>query len=198
MIIKNARIVLEDEVIQGSLILKNGNIAGIQHGDTQVAAAIDWNGDYLIPGLVELHTDNMEKYFTPRPSVTWPKHSAIMAHDVQVAASGITTVFDAVSVGYEIFKSDRSKILEDIIQSINDFTNDDLFKADHFIHLRCELSCEETSNEFDRYADNPQLKLVSLMDHAPGQRQFARIDKYVEYYQKKYNYSDAEMTNFIE
>lgn len=198
MIIKNARIVLPDEVIKGSIFINEGQITELQHGDTQVAEAIDWNGDYLIPGLVELHTDNMEKYFSPRPSVTWPRHSAIMAHDVQMAGSGITTVFDAVAVGYEIFKSDRAKILDDIIESINHFSDEKLFKADHFIHLRCELSCEETSNEFDQYSDNSLLRLVSLMDHAPGQRQFARIEKYKEYYQKKYHYSDVEMGDFID
>lgn len=198
MIIKNARVVLPDEIVSGTVVIKNGNIESIEHGNTEVSEAIDWEGDYLIPGLVELHTDNMEKYFSPRPSVTWPKHSAIMAHDVQMAGSGITTVFDAVSIGYEIFKSDRSKILKDIIQSMNDFSEKSLFKADHFLHLRCELSCSETSKEFDQYSANPLLKLVSLMDHAPGQRQFAKVEKYIEYYTKKYNYNAEEMDNFIE
>lgn len=197
-IISNARIVLNDEVVKGSLVIEDGKIRDVDHADSAVSSAQDWEGDYLLPGLIELHTDNMEKYFTPRPGVIWPKLSAIMAHDMQMISSGVTTVFDAVAVGYEIYKSDRAEILDDIIDSIGYISDNNLSKAEHFLHLRCELSCDATSNEFDAYADNPRLKLVSLMDHAPGQRQFARMDKYMEYYQKKYGYSDEEMTRYIE
>lgn len=197
-IISNARIVLHDEVIHGSIAIKDGVITDIDHVPSKQPAAIDWQKDYLVPGLIELHTDNMEKYFSPRPGVIWPKLSAIMAHDMQMTSSGVTTVFDAVAVGYDIHKSDRTKILQDIIDSIGYISDNQLSKTEHFIHLRCELSCDATSREFDHYVDNPRLRLVSLMDHAPGQRQFARLDKYMEYYQKKYGYSDEQMAHNIE
>lgn len=197
-IISNAYVVLNDEVMLGSVVIEHGLIKRIDQGVSNLPAALDWNGDYLIPGLIELHTDNMEKYFTPRPGVTWPRISAIMTHDNQMAASGVTTVFDAVSVGYDIYKSSRAEVLRDIIESIAYISNNYLARADHYIHLRCELSCDATSQEFDKYADDPRLKLVSLMDHAPGQRQFARMDKYIEYYQKKYGFSDDEMMHSIE
>ncbi len=196
-IINNAQIILIDEVIKGSILIKDGIIKRIDASNSQLPQAIDWENDYLLPGLIELHTDNMEKYFMPRPGVLWPKISAIMAHDMQMASSGITTVFDAVSVGYDIYKSHRAEILEDIIDSISHIADNNLSKADHFLHLRCELSCDSTAREFDMYAENPRLKLVSLMDHAPGQRQFARVDKYIQYYQKKYGYSDEDMDNYI-
>jgi alpha-D-ribose 1-methylphosphonate 5-triphosphate diphosphatase len=130
--------------------------------------------------------------------VLWPKVSAIMSHDTQMVSSGVTTVFDAVAVGYDIYKSNRTEILNDIIESIAYISEKKLARADHFLHLRCELSCDATSDEFDRYAQDPRLKLVSLMDHSPGQRQFARIDKYIEYYQKKYGFSMDEMNESIE
>lgn len=197
-IISNARIVLHDEVIHGSLVIEDGKIRDIDLANSQLSSAQDWEGDYLLPGLIELHTDNMEKYFTPRPGVVWPKISAMMTHDMQMISSGVTTVFDAVAVGYDIYKSNRAEILDDIIDSIGYISDNNLAKAEHFLHLRCELSCDATSKEFDAYADNPRLKLVSLMDHAPGQRQFARLDKYMEYYQKKYGYSDDDMARYIE
>jgi alpha-D-ribose 1-methylphosphonate 5-triphosphate diphosphatase len=196
-IITNARIVLPDEVVHGSLVIDDARIAQVDDRGSHLPQALDWQGDYLIPGLIELHTDNMEKYFMPRPGVSWPKLSAILTHDSQMASSGITTVFDAVAVGYDIYKSNRGEILDDIIESIGYIHDHGLARADHFLHLRCELSCDATSHEFDMYVDNPLLKLVSLMDHAPGQRQFARLDKYVEYYQKKYGYSDADMEKYI-
>lgn len=197
-IISNAHIVTEDQIIEGSVCLEDGKIKAIDETSSQLTQAIDWQGDYLLPGLIELHTDNMEKYFTPRPGVKWPKVPAILTHDNQMISSGVTTVFDAVAVGYDIYKSDRAEILDDIIDSITYITEQQLSKADHFLHLRCELSCDATSKEFDLYAEHPLLKLVSLMDHAPGQRQFARLDKYVEYYQKKYGYSDEQMQEYIE
>ncbi len=91
-IINNAQIILIDEVIKGSILIKDGIIKRIDASNSQLPQAIDWENDYLLPGLIELHTDNMEKYFMPRPGVLWPKISAIMAHDMQMASSGITTV----------------------------------------------------------------------------------------------------------
>ncbi len=176
-IISNAHIVLSDEVIHGSIVIEHGKIQAIDHGNSSLTSAIDWNGDYLMPGLIELHTDNMEKYFSPRPGVVWPKVSAIMTHDSQMVSSGVTTVFDAFAVGYDIYKSSRKEVLQDIIESIAYISDQSLARADHFLHLRCELSCEETSKEFDQYVNDPRLKLVSLMDHAPGQRQFAKLEK---------------------
>lgn len=192
-ILTNAKLILADEVVDGTLVVEGTTIKSIDQSSSSLPVAIDCAGDYLLPGLVELHTDNMEKYFSPRPGVVWPKIPAIMTHDTQMAGAGITTVFDAVSVGYENYKSTRAEILEDVIESINYITDHQLAKADHFLHLRCELSCDTTSDEFDQHANNSLLKLVSLMDHAPGQRQFARIDKYIEYYQNKYGFSDEQM-----
>jgi alpha-D-ribose 1-methylphosphonate 5-triphosphate diphosphatase len=194
----NANLVLKDEVIKGAIVIENGHLKQIDQNYSQLAAAEDWNDDYLMPGMVELHTDNMEKFFTPRPGVIWPKVSAMIAHDRQMVGSGVTTVFDAVAVGYDIHDSQRTKILDDVIDSIAYLEDNELSKADHFIHLRCELSSETTADKFDLYAHNPRLKLVSLMDHAPGQRQFSRLDKYIEYYQKKYGHSDEQMALRLE
>src|SRR3954464_6520571 len=95
-VLTNARIVLADEVITGSIVLRDGHI--IEIGDKS-AGGEDMDGDYIIPGLVELHTDHLENHYAPRPRVRWNPIAAVQAHDAQVAASGITTVFDALRVG---------------------------------------------------------------------------------------------------
>lgn len=197
IIISNANIVLPDEVLNGTIRIKNGMIKEVNEGKSSLPNSQNWGGDYLIPGLIELHTDNMEKYFSPRPGVAWPSVPAILAHDTQMASAGVTTVFDAVAVGYNIYKSNRSQILDDVIGAIEYISENQLAKADHYIHLRCELSCDSTSDEFDQNANTHLLRLVSLMDHAPGQRQFADMAKYIEYYKGKYNFSDDEMNNNI-
>ena len=97
-VLTNARIVLPDEVMSGTLVLRDGRIDEID-GAVGVREAEDLEGDYLIPGLVELHTDHLENHYHPRPGVVWPAIPAVMAHDAQVAAAGITTVFDALRAG---------------------------------------------------------------------------------------------------
>lgn len=196
-ILTHARLVLDDDVIPGSLVIRDGKIADIDTAPSQLPGAIDCDGDYLLPGLVELHTDNMEKYFQPRPKVAWPSRQAALAHDAQMAASGITTVFDAVSIGDVNKDSMRHMALHEMCTAIGDIVADGLARVDHRLHLRCEVSQPETLQRFQELADLPLLGLVSLMDHAPGQRQFASFDAYRTYYQGKYGLNDAELETFV-
>ena len=96
LILTNATIVLETEVIHGTLHAKDGLITDIDHRATTLPGGLDCNGDLLLPGLVELHTDNLERHIEPRPKVDWPHAMALIAHDAELAGCGITTVFDAL------------------------------------------------------------------------------------------------------
>src|SRR5688572_1416448 len=98
-VLTNARLVTADEVVDGTLVIRDGRIAEISTGRT--ATGHDLEGDYLIPGLVELHTDHLESHYAPRPKVRWNPIAAVLAHDAQVATSGITTVLDALRVGMD-------------------------------------------------------------------------------------------------
>jgi len=198
-ILTNAQLVLQDEVINGTLVIRDGKIAEISEGRSRAAGAEDLQGNYLTPGLIELHTDNQEKYFTPRPKVDWPADMAMMTHDAQLVAAGITTVFDSVALGDIIGDSARVEKLETMIDSVVASEQAGRNRAEHFLHLRCEVSFPGLQAFFDRFIDTPLVKLVSVMDHAPGQRQFPpeNIPKYREYYQGKYGLSDGQMDAFI-
>lgn len=197
-ILSNAQLVLDDEVIRGTLVIRDGRIAELDSVPSRHPAAVDCGGDYLLPGLVELHTDNMEKYFQPRPKVAWPARQAALAHDAQMAASGITTVFDAVAISDVNKQSMRHQTLGEMCRVIDDIVSTGLARVDHRLHLRCEVSQAETLERFCEFADLPRLGLVSLMDHAPGQRQFVSFDAYSTYYQGKYGLSDSELETFVE
>ncbi|WP_280550017.1 alpha-D-ribose 1-methylphosphonate 5-triphosphate diphosphatase [Halomonas sp. 11-S5] len=197
-ILTNARLILDDEVCLGSLKIRDGRIAGIDDTPSRHPGALDCQGDYLMPGMVELHTDNMEKYFQPRPKVAWPGRPAALAHDAQMAASGITTVFDALSIGDVDEQSMRHGALLDMVDSLQAIMTDDMARIDHRLHLRCEVCHPETLSRFEALAGSPLLGLVSLMDHAPGQRQFASLEAYRTYYQGKYRFSDEALEAFIE
>ena len=192
-ILTNARIVLADEVVEGSVLIRDGQIADIggpsAHGE-------DLDGDYLLPGLVELHTDHLENHFAPRPGVRWNPIASVQAHDAQVASSGITTVLDALRIGLD----DDSGMLPEEMRTLGDAVNAAVhsgrLRADHYLHLRCEVSSPDCLESFMLYTGDDRVRLASLMDHAPGQRQFASFDAYRSYYQGKRRMSDAVFEEF--
>ncbi|NLY64796.1 MAG: alpha-D-ribose 1-methylphosphonate 5-triphosphate diphosphatase [Alcaligenaceae bacterium] len=196
-IFTNARIVMADEVLKGTVVVRDGLLSEIDEGRSQLPAAQDLQGDYLMPGFIELHTDNLEKYMNPRPGVDWPSDSAVLAHDAQIIGSGITTVFDALSIGDVNPKGNRLLQLPRMIDAIGQASQDGHTRAEHLLHLRCEVSHEKTLEVFESLVDHDLVKLVSVMDHTPGQRQFVKYEKYREYYQGKYHLSDEEMEAFI-
>ena len=198
MILTNANIVLSNEVIKGTLTVQKGLIESIDHGHVTLPSAIDCQGGYLTPGMIELHTDNMEKHFTPRPGVAWPGISAFKVHDAQMVTAGITTVFDAISIGDVVQGSERLKNLTRMVDALSETRARKLTRADHLLHLRCEVSHADTLDMFNALLERTPVQLVSVMDHSPGQRQFAKIEKYREYYQGKYKLSDTEMDDFIQ
>ncbi|MHB0951321.1 MAG: alpha-D-ribose 1-methylphosphonate 5-triphosphate diphosphatase [Allorhizobium sp.] len=194
-VLTNARIVLEDSIIAGTLVIRDGRIAEISEGSTQFGE--DFDGDYLIPGLVELHTDHLEAHYSPRPGVRWDKTSAIQAHDAQVVTSGITTVFDCLRMGSDEdggFVKGEMREMADAIQAAE---REDRLRAEHLIHLRCEVSAEDVLDHFADFETDPYVRLVSLMDHAPGQRQFQTMEQYTLYYKTKRGLSDEAFAHFV-
>jgi alpha-D-ribose 1-methylphosphonate 5-triphosphate diphosphatase len=192
---RNAKIVLADEVVDGSVHVVDGQIAAIDSGASQVGE--DFGGDYLIPGLVELHTDQLENHYRPRPGVFWNTLGALQSHDVQIAGSGITTVFDAVRIGEDPEMPGMAEHVQVMVDAIATGVADGRLRADHLIHLRCELPTSDVTADFERFCTLPLVKLASLMDHSPGQRQYRVLDGYIHYYKTKLSLNDAQMDQFI-
>ena len=195
-IFTNARIVLLDRVIDGTLVIRDGRIAEIAEGRT--ATGEDFGGDLLIPGLVELHTDHLEFHYSPRPGVRWDKTAAIQAHDAQIASAGITTVFDCLRIGSDEKGGYRVGEMRDMADALEAAAAEDRLRSDHLLHLRCEVSAPDALDHFEAFKGDRNVRLVSLMDHAPGQRQFQTMEKYAEYYKGKSGMSDAEFADFVE
>ncbi|WP_110947266.1 alpha-D-ribose 1-methylphosphonate 5-triphosphate diphosphatase [Pseudomonas bohemica] len=196
-ILTNAKIVTAEQVFTGTVVLRDGVISEVQTGFSHLPQAQNLDGDYLLPGLVELHTDNLEKHLSPRPGVDWPSASAVMSHDAQIIAAGITTVFDALSIGDVNPKGKRMQQLPGMVEAIAKANAADMTRAEHRLHLRCEVCHPDTLSVFRDLVEQPLVQLVSTMDHSPGQRQFALESKYREYYMGKYHLSSAQMDEFI-
>nr|WP_321526002.1 alpha-D-ribose 1-methylphosphonate 5-triphosphate diphosphatase [uncultured Cohaesibacter sp.] len=195
LLLKNAAIVTRDEIIHGHVHIRNGMIDDIAEGALTSAldrTAEDMDGEYLLPGFVELHTDHVEGHYAPRPKVRWSAMAAVLSHDAQIATSGITTVFDALRVGIDHdadLSYDDMKTMADAFQRGVD---EGTLRADHFIHLRCEVSADDCLTAFHQFDKYDLIKLVSVMDHAPGQRQFVDIEQYAVYYKGKLKMSDQD------
>jgi alpha-D-ribose 1-methylphosphonate 5-triphosphate diphosphatase len=180
-VLTNARIILDDEVVDGTLVVEDDRIHAIATGRTAVRDAHDLGGDYIAPGLVEMHTDNAEKHFEPRPGAIWPDGlAAMIAHDAQMTASGVTTVYDSVCAGYAAGK--RREIFSRIMEAIEQGIAHDVFRIDHRAHIRCELSGDDLIEQVEPYAGRRIVQLVSLMDHTPGQRQWRDLEAMRRYH----------------
>ena len=187
---------MPEEIAHGSVLIRDGLIADISSG--HAAAGEDLDGDHLLPGLVELHTDHLEYHFSPRPGVQWEPLPAVLASDAQLAAGGATTVLDAVRLGSGAGQHDAAteaaRLLADSIELAADAG---LLRADHAIHVRCEVSCEDCLDAFGGFADDPHVRLVSLMDHTPGQRQYADIEVFKRFHISKGRVTEAGFDAFV-
>jgi len=178
-ILTNAVLVLPDALLRGTVLLRDGRIADVQPNTSASDGAVDVAGDYLLPGIVDLHSDNLERQAQPRSTARWPSRSALVAHDAQCAAAGITTVLDALCVGNNPgFDEGRLRTFREGVADLDAMADTGLLKAEHFLHLRCEIAAADMLALFEPVAKHPLVRLVSLMDHCPGFGQYADLDRY--------------------
>ena len=196
-ILTNARVVLADDEIDGTVVTQGDAIIAVSEGRSQLPSAIDCEGDFLIPGLIELHTDNLERHVMPRPATFWPCDAAVLGHDREIAAAGITTVFNALGVGEVHSRSARVQLLGEMSDAIEEHMSEGALKADHFFHWRCEVSYSGMLELLEPLMDYKRLRLLSVMDHTPGQRQFTDIQRYKDYYSGRFGMSEDELSDFI-
>jgi alpha-D-ribose 1-methylphosphonate 5-triphosphate diphosphatase len=198
-ILANATLVLPTETLRGQVRLLDGRIADIAEGSAVPAGAVDCAGDLVMPGLIELHTDNLERHIEPRPKVGWPHAAAIIAHDAELASVGITTVFDALRVGSVVSnaKANYGEYARALADEILDLRAQGALRISHFLHLRAEVCSETLIEELDKFGPDDRIGIVSLMDHTPGARQFRDVTKLKEYHIGKYGISEADWQDHL-
>jgi alpha-D-ribose 1-methylphosphonate 5-triphosphate diphosphatase len=199
VILANAMLVLPEQTLHGALHIKDGAIASIDHGAGVPAGAIDCEGDLLMPGLIELHTDNLERHIEPRPRVNWPHASAIIAHDGELASTGITTVFDALRVGSitSSAKANYGEYARGLADEILALRAAGALRISHYLHLRAEVCSETLIDELAKFGPEDGIGIVSLMDHTPGQRQFRDLTQLRAYVCGKHGLSEHEFENHV-
>ncbi len=197
MILANATLVLPNETLTGSVRIAGETIIEVASGAAIPAGAIDCDGDFVCPGLVELHTDNLERHIQPRPRVDWPHAAAILAHDAELASTGITTVFDAMRIGSIPSGQRYKKYARDLSRELWNLREQDALKISHFLHLRAEVCSETLVAELDEFDADDRVGLVSLMDHTPGQRQFRDMAQLEAYMKGKHGMNDDDFLQHV-
>jgi alpha-D-ribose 1-methylphosphonate 5-triphosphate diphosphatase len=197
-IFTNARVITADEDFDGTVVIANGKITNVERGKSTTANAEDLDGDYLIPGLVDLHTDALEKQMMPRPHVTWNTTAATIAHDALTTTAGMTTVFESLGVGASVAHPERNETLKPMIESLHNSQKKELLRGEHFVHLRCEITNPMVMELFHQVIDHPLIHFISVNDHSPGHRQYPDMDYYRKKHMKNYSLNEAEMDTFVE
>jgi alpha-D-ribose 1-methylphosphonate 5-triphosphate diphosphatase len=191
----NARLVLPDGVGHGQIVLADGRIAAIDPaaGTGCPPGAIDCQGDWVMPGLIELHTDNLERHISPRPGVDWPHDAALISHDAELASVGITTVFDALRVGSDATTEHHyAPYARGLASELLALRGRGALRISHYVHLRAEVCSETLIDELEAFSPADRIGIVSVMDHTPGQRQFRDLSQYRRYMMGKVGLSAAE------
>ena len=186
----NATVVLRDLVVHGgSVVIEDGCIAAVCD-DSGGGAVVDLHGDWLIPGLVDLHCDALEKEVEPRPGIRFPLPFAVANADKRNAAAGITTVYHALSFAQDELGIRDVSVAGDIVRAVHGFRPHGL--VDNRTHLRYEITDPAGAPVIAALIEAGEVELVSFMDHSPGQGQYKTIEAYRDYLVKTYHRAPAD------
>jgi alpha-D-ribose 1-methylphosphonate 5-triphosphate diphosphatase len=175
---RNALVVTADEAFIGSVMVRDGLIASVDRGAGMVGEDLD--GDVLMPGVIDLHTDNLERHFFPRPNIDWDPASAAVTHDGCCLSVGVTTVFDSLSIGsFNAAASRNHDNVARLAQGLAAARCAGALKADHRLHWRCETPADDLPAHLEAFVAHPMTALLSVMDHTPGQRQYRNLKRHL-------------------
>lgn len=191
VVLTDAKIITQTDAVHGTLVCEDDRI--VEVSSQHIAAGDPLGGDYLIPGIVDIHTDNLERHFFPRPGVDWDPISAAIIHDGNCLSVGVTTVFDSLSIGsWSGKEARRIDNLKTLVDGLDQADQSGLVHANHFIHWRCETTNPFLPELFEAVADHRLTHLLSVMDHTPGQRQYPDLEKHFQRWREHSGLSEAE------
>ena len=177
--INNARVVMPKGLTEGAcVVLEGGRISGVSRRAERGGEVLDAGGRYLLPGLIDLHSDAIEKQLAPRPGVELPAELAFLEMDRLFAGSGVTTGFHALS-----FMEGRGRDVERAIRlcsMVARLGGEGLVR--HELHLRCELPQEGSVEAVESALGEWPVGMLSIMDHTPGQGQFRDLEWFRRYW----------------
>ncbi|SSC65151.1 alpha-D-ribose 1-methylphosphonate 5-triphosphate diphosphatase [Ciceribacter selenitireducens] len=191
--LENARIVTPEGVHHGSLTIEDGRIAALGQDAPKGATRINLGGDLLLPGLIDLHGDAIEKEVEPRPNAFFPLPVALNTIDRRMAAAGVTTAFHGISFAEGELGVRDVAFAETLARALHEFSG----AVDHHVHIRYELTDAASETRVTRLIDEGVASLLSFMDHTPGQGQFRDVAAYGAYLSRVYAKDEGEILDRI-
>jgi len=180
-VIEDARIVTPTAVERGCLVIDGDRIAAVAPGDppTDASKRVDAAGNYLLPGLIDLHGDDVERHVYPRPEARVPTDTALESCDRANIGAGITTKFHAIAFEETPEENRSLHLARELRQEI---ASDESLLGRHHFHARCEVSDPDCVDAVADAIAAGDVSLVSLMNHAPGRGQFDDVDEFERRY----------------
>ncbi|MEW8431941.1 MAG: alpha-D-ribose 1-methylphosphonate 5-triphosphate diphosphatase, partial [gamma proteobacterium symbiont of Ctena orbiculata] len=193
----HARVVLFDEIVPDTAVLiEDGVIAAIDPLSTAGSEVIDLQGKWLLPGMVDLHCDALEKEVEPRPNVHFPLTFACAQADKRNAAAGITTVYHALSFAHDELGVRNNHFAAEIARAVHHWHPHGL--VDNRVHCRYEITDETGLPILKELLAEQSMHLISMMDHTPGQGQFKDMAAYRDYLTCTYKKTADEVEVLVE
>jgi len=192
LVLRSKRVLLPSGITEADIIIENGVVEKVaDYGSSAQACELE---DMLIaPGIVDLHSDAIEKEIEPRPGAMFPLEQAVVDLDRRLALNGVTTMFHALAFETAFTKELRDPVKSSELVRVIAELNKDYLRVDNKIHVRYEVSSLESVVHIDKLVDENLIDLFSIMDHAPGQGQFKSVEMWEKFYGKSYNLSKEEM-----
>ncbi len=198
-LLTNATVVLPDRVVEaGWVAVERGRIGAVgyrPYPQAPVMPHFDLDGAYLLPGLIDLHCDMIEKLAQPRPGVDIDASIALHAADRLLLGCGVTCQFHALSLDDAEFGVRSDRFVSNVLHHL---TIERHYGARHLVHARVELSSERGITALETMLGHPLVRLVSIMDHSPGQGQYADEQAFRDYVARMSGWSDADIDRIID
>ncbi len=177
-IIKNAIVVTNHkELPRASVLVEHGLITHIAETiDSKYAnTIIDAEGAYLLPGIIDIHTDALDAEIMPRSGADMPINVAFRELERKMSGCGFTTVYHSMHLGYDMAelhsksKYSRLEVFDTVYKASKGST-----LLNNKIHLRFELSGVNAYQTCFDLMEKGYISLLSVMDHTPGQGQISK------------------------
>lgn len=188
----HATVVLADAVRDDvAVLIEDDHIAALDPIASNDARVVDLTGRILMPGLIDLHCDALEKEVEPRPNIHFPLDFACAQADKRNAAAGITTVYHALSFANHELGVRNNAFAAEIARAVHQWQPHAL--VDNRVHVRYEVTDETALPVLSSLIEKGLAHLISFMDHSPGQGQFRDLEAYRGYLASTYKMDESTL-----
>jgi len=194
--IYNAKIVTPQSVIEkGTIIIEDDQIMALDTGIPRQPTDedVDVNGNWVIPGFVDSHSDAIEMELAPRPTSIFPMDISFYELEKKLVGEGVTTIYHSLSLVEENAKmwSRQNNTVFGIIEDIKRLSNGQHLIR-HKTHLRYEITNTEAVEHVKTLMRDKKIDELSFMDHTPGQGQYRDIELHRKFLIEHRRFSEEE------